>query len=172
MSTEKSVTEINTNRRAALGTLTKLGLGSAALGLMGNSALAAPAKNIDAAVLNFALNLEYLEAAFYLAAVGRLAELRVLGGNAEIILPAGLDPKVGMTFQDKNVKAYVQEIAGDELAHLIALRIGGQLAHQHEVGLLLLDQLHEHPRHHFGVELLVIRLDEDGAIGAHRERRT
>ena len=118
MSTEKSVTEINSNRRAALGTLTKLGLGTAALGLMGNSALAAPTKNIDAAVLNFALNLEYLEAAFYLAAVGRLNEVKAIGGGAEIRLPAGLDGNVGMQFKDSTIQAFARDIADDELSHV------------------------------------------------------
>ncbi len=110
-------TEINTNRRAALGTLTKLGLGTAALGLMGNSALAAPAKNIDAAVLNFALNLEYLEAAFYLAAVGRLDEVKAIGGGANILLPAGL-PSIGMQFKDSTIEAFAKDIADDELTHV------------------------------------------------------
>ena len=112
--------ELNTtlNRRAALGTLTKLGLGTAALGLMGTTALAAPAKNIDAAVLNFALNLEYLEAAFYLAAVGRLNEVRAIGGGAEIKLPAGLDGNVGMQFKDSTIQAFARDIADDELSHV------------------------------------------------------
>lgn len=110
-------TEINTNRRAALGTLTKLGLGTAALGLMGNSALAAPAKNIDAAVLNFALNLEYLEAAFYLAAVGRLDEVKAIGGGANILLPAGL-LSTGMQFKDSTIEAFAKDIADDELTHV------------------------------------------------------
>ena len=110
-------TEINTNRRAALGTLTKLGLGTAALGLMGNSTLAAPAKNIDAAVLNFALNLEYLEAAFYLAAVGRLNEVKAIGGGANILLPAGL-PSTGMQFKDSTIEAFAKDIADDELSHV------------------------------------------------------
>ncbi|AZI41596.1 ferritin-like domain-containing protein [Deinococcus psychrotolerans] len=104
------------NRREALGTLGKLGLGAAALGL-GGSALAVPAKNIDGDVLNFALNLEYLEAAFYAAAVGRLAEVRAIGGSAPIALPANL-PASGMQFKDSNIQAYVNSIADDEIAHV------------------------------------------------------
>ncbi len=111
-------TASNPERRAALGTLTKLGLGTAALGLMGGATLAAPAKDIDGAVLNFALNLEYLEAAFYLAAVGRLNELKAIGGGAEIKLPAGLDGTVGMQFKDSTIQAYAKDIADDELAHV------------------------------------------------------
>ncbi|MGY2896640.1 ferritin-like domain-containing protein [Deinococcus sp. UYEF24] len=110
-------TETNTNRRVALGTLTKLGLGTAALGLMGSNTLAAPAKDIDGAVLNFALNLEYLEAAFYLAAVGRLDELKAIGGNADIRLPAGLS-STGMMFKDSTVEAFAKDIADDELSHV------------------------------------------------------
>ncbi|WP_019585040.1 ferritin-like domain-containing protein [Deinococcus apachensis] len=106
------------DRRAALGALGKFGLGVAAFGLTGTSALAAPAKNIDADVLNFALNLEYLEAAFYLAAVGRVNELRAIGGGAEIRLPAGLDRMSGMQFKDSNVQALARDIAEDELAHV------------------------------------------------------
>ncbi|MBI0445613.1 ferritin-like domain-containing protein [Deinococcus sp. DB0503] len=106
------------DRRAALGTLGKFGLGVAAFGLAGTSSLAAPAQNIDAEVLNFALNLEYLEAAFYLAAVGRVDELRAIGGGAEIRLPAGLDRMRGMQFKDSNVQALARDIAEDELAHV------------------------------------------------------
>jgi Ferritin-like domain len=104
------------NRRTALGTLGKLGLGAAALGLGGN-VLAAPAKNIDGDVLNFALNLEYLEAAFYLAAVGRLKELKAIGGSAPIALPANL-PAGGVQFKDSNVQAFMNAIAEDELQHV------------------------------------------------------
>ncbi len=114
----KSELKPTLNRRAALGTLTKLGLGTAALGLMGTGTLAAPAKDIDGAVLNFALNLEYLEAAFYLAAVGRLNELKAIGGNAEIKLPAGLDGNVGMMFKDSTIEAFAKDIADDELSHV------------------------------------------------------
>ncbi|MXV21521.1 ferritin-like domain-containing protein [Deinococcus xianganensis] len=107
------------NRRAAMGFLGKLGLGAAAMGLAaGSTASAAPAKNIDGDVLNFALNLEYLEAAFYLAAVGRVNELRKIGGGADIILPASLDQDRGMQFKDSNVQALARDIAEDELAHV------------------------------------------------------
>jgi len=106
------------DRRAALGTLGKFGLGAAAFGLAGTSALAAPAKNIDVDVLNFALNLEYLEAAFYLAAVGRVNELRAIGGGAEIRLPASLDRTRGMQFKDSNVQALARDIAEDEFQHV------------------------------------------------------
>ena len=106
-----------TSRRAALSTLGKFGLGVAALGLA-PEALAAPAKNIDVDVLNFALNLEYLEAAFYLAAVGRIEELRAIGGAADIRLPVSLDRTRGMSFKDSNVQALARDIAEDELQHV------------------------------------------------------
>ncbi|THF88118.1 ferritin-like domain-containing protein [Deinococcus sp. KSM4-11] len=106
------------NRRAAMGFLGKIGMGTAALGLAGTGALAAPTKNIDGDVLNFALNLEYLEAAFYLAAVGRLSELKAIGGDAEIKLPASLDMMRGMQFKDSGVQALANDIAEDELSHV------------------------------------------------------
>ncbi|ACO45674.1 ferritin-like domain-containing protein [Deinococcus deserti] len=106
------------DRRSALSTLGKFGLGVAAFGLAGTGALAAPAKNIDVDVLNFALNLEYLEAAFYMAAVGRINELRAFGGDAEIRLPAGLDRTRGMQFKDSNVQALAKDIAEDEFQHV------------------------------------------------------
>ncbi|MGM9321660.1 ferritin-like domain-containing protein [Deinococcus aquaticus] len=108
------------NRRAAMGFLGKIGMGAAAMSLAATAgtAAAAPAKDIDGAVLNFALNLEYLEAAFYLAAVGRVDELRKIGGGANIILPASLDQGRGMQFKDGNVQALARDIAEDELSHV------------------------------------------------------
>ncbi|MFC4427440.1 ferritin-like domain-containing protein [Deinococcus navajonensis] len=121
MNDEQTTTATETpalDRRAALSTLGKFGLGAAAFGLAGTSALAVPSKNIDADVLNFALNLEYLEAAFYLAAVGRINELRAFGGDAEIRLPANLDRMRGMQFKDSNVEALAKDIAEDEFQHV------------------------------------------------------
>ena len=109
------------NRREVLGTVGKVGLGltaaAVALPTLASAQTARSAAN-DPAVLNFALNLEYLEAAFYLAAVGRLRELQAIGGGAEVRLPAGLDPARGMQFRDAGVQAYVRDIAEDELQHV------------------------------------------------------
>ena len=79
-----------------------------------------PNTNYDAAILNFALNLEYLEAAFYLAAVGRIDALP--GGDAAVILPAGFDGKTPIAFTNPAVAQYADEIAQDELDHVIFLR--------------------------------------------------
>lgn len=74
-----------------------------------------PDGSVDAAILNFALNLEYLEAAFYLAATGRLAELQGVGGNAEIRLPAG---QHAVPFAVADVRDFANELASDEIAHV------------------------------------------------------
>ncbi|ADV67816.1 ferritin-like domain-containing protein [Deinococcus maricopensis] len=118
----QSSTPLNapTSRRQALRTLGLLGVGvgvtACAPALLDLSNLAGlPATSVDAAVLNFALNLEYLEAAFYLAATGRLAELQGVGGDAEIRLPAGL---TGVPFQNTDVRDFANELASDEIAHV------------------------------------------------------
>jgi hypothetical protein len=79
-----------------------------------------PNTNYDAAILNFALNLEYLEAAFYLAAVGRIADLP--GGTAEVRLPAGFDGRTAINFDNDAVRQYAEEIAQDELDHVVFIR--------------------------------------------------
>lgn len=81
-----------------------------------------PAANLDPAILNFALNLEYLEAAFYLAAVGRIAEIQAIGGDAVIGLPEGFDGSTSIKFDNAEVAAYADEIATDELNHVNFLR--------------------------------------------------
>ena len=78
--------------------------------------------NLDPAILNFALNLEYLEAAFYLAAVGRINEINTVGGDADIILPGDFDGTTSIEFDDDDVAAYADEIATDELNHVNFLR--------------------------------------------------
>ena len=119
------------SRRQFLGTAGLVGAGAVLASCA--PSMAAPAKdNLDVAVLNFALNLEYLEAAFYLAAVGRLGELDGIGGSAEIILPTGVNSKQkafngardgkGMTFAKADIKAYADEIATDEINHVLFLR--------------------------------------------------
>ncbi|GGN38502.1 ferritin-like domain-containing protein [Deinococcus daejeonensis] len=86
---------------------------------------ATPKANLDAMIFNFALNLEYLEAAFYLAAVGRLQELDAAGGDSsKVILPAGITGKNGngLPFASADVRAYAEEIATDELNHVKVIR--------------------------------------------------
>lgn len=107
-------------RRQVLRGLGLLGLGTAvtscAPGALNLAQLTGmPGASVDAAILNFALNLEYLEAAFYLAATGRLAELQGVGGNAEIRLPAGLQ---AVPFAVADVRDFANEVASDEIAHV------------------------------------------------------
>ena len=113
------------NRRQFLGTAGLVGAG-AVLASCAPATAATPGKaNLDVAIANFALNLEYLEAAFYLAAVGRIGELP--GGSAQVILPSGFDGRTAVPFANPAVASYAQEIAQDELNHVLFLRkvLGG-----------------------------------------------
>lgn len=121
----------NLDRRRLLGNLGMMGAGAVITACGAGVATTpgqpvqpptTPATNLDPAILNFALNLEYLEAAFYLAAVGRLSELQGIGGNAEIILPDGFDGSTSINFDDEDVAAYADEIATDELNHVNFIR--------------------------------------------------
>lgn len=74
----------------------------------------------DAAILNFALNLEYLEAEFYLrAAYGKgLAAADTTGKGKR----GGVIGGRKVPFTSKVIAQYAQEIAGDEEAHVKFLR--------------------------------------------------
>jgi hypothetical protein len=109
------------NRRELLGNLGKASAGAAVAGTgLGGLALAQGTKSYDAAILTFALNLEYLEAAFYLAAVGRIGELT--GGTAEVRLPTGFDGRTAIPGLSDAVRQYADEIATDEINHVNFLR--------------------------------------------------
>ena len=74
----------------------------------------------DSAILNFALNLEYLEANFYSFAVHGIAipgSLMSGTGTQGGILGGRQVP-----FKSKGIRQLAQEIAGDELAHVAFLR--------------------------------------------------
>lgn len=117
------------NRRQMLGNLGMMSAGAALTACAG--VVAQPGdqeRDVDAAILTFALNLEYLEAAFYLAGVGRLSELP--GGTADIILPTGFDGSTAVDFAaggananaSAALAAYAEELANEELAHVEFLR--------------------------------------------------
>ena len=123
-------TPIDRRRLLAAAGVTGLGTGLAAVAatLPAQSAAAiSPSDEAisDSTILNFALNLEYLEAEFYLRAV--------TGSGLPADLITGIDPQGGVTggapvpFKTTAVKRIAQEIAAVEKAHVSFLRsaLGG-----------------------------------------------
>ena len=88
--------------------------------LAGGLATPAEAAVTDVDILNFALNLEYLEAQFYSYAVfGTGLASSMLGGTGT---PGAVIGGRKVTFTDPAVAAYAKEIAQDEVAHVAFLR--------------------------------------------------
>ncbi|HWG84509.1 MAG TPA: ferritin-like domain-containing protein, partial [Deinococcales bacterium] len=118
-------------RRQALGGLGLMGAGALLSSCFPGGAIA-QTPNVDVDVLNFALNLEYLEAEFYLAAVGRTP---TYGTGAGMAASGGAAVTGGTTVNWNNdlggalspafrqaVQAYATEIAIDEENHVKFLR--------------------------------------------------
>ena len=104
-----------------------LGAGVAGTALAGAASAATPddqvsaeGKASDATVLNFALNLEYLEAEFYSYAFygTGLADADTDGTGTRGNVTGGKK----VAFTDRSVAAYAEEIANDEIAHVKFLR--------------------------------------------------
>lgn len=72
----------------------------------------------DADILNFALNLEYLEAEFYLRAVTGTGLSDTDAGSGAGAVTGGTQ----VAFKTPAIQQYAQEIANDELAHVRFLR--------------------------------------------------
>ncbi len=109
------------NRRSFFSSLTALGAATAAAGLMAYTP-SAKAQNVTPSgpsildVLNFALNLEYLEAILYTAVTGSAPLTAYLGAGAPVTgLPntLSLDPQTLATFQN---------LVSDETRHITLLR--------------------------------------------------
>lgn len=120
------VIDLAAGRRAFL---RSLGLGAAGVAALGTGLVSMPdeaaAALTDADILNFALNLEYLEAEFYLRAVfGRGLETMDVEGIGTL---GGVTGGRKVPFATKAVRLYAREIAGDEQAHVRFLRaaLGG-----------------------------------------------
>ncbi|WP_328294003.1 ferritin-like domain-containing protein [Kineococcus sp. NBC_00420] len=117
--------ETPADRRNFLRGMGLLSAGTVGAGLVGASvaapAEAAPGDPIsDGTVLNFALNLEYLEAEFYcFAAYGHgLSEAMATGTGTM----GGVTGGHRVPFKSKSMRYYAEEIANDEIAHVKFLR--------------------------------------------------
>jgi len=95
------------SRRAALVGLAALSAGTALTACAGIPAL--PAGITDADILNFALNLEYLEAEYYLMGTGGRSLGPVNGGRR-------------VSFQTPALRQFAEELARDEVAHVEFIR--------------------------------------------------
>lgn len=93
--------------------------GSAGLATEATAARGDPALS-DADILNFALNLEYLEAEFYLrATTGNGLDQSDTTGTGQ---HGGVKGGRKVNFQSEDIREYAQEIAADEKAHVLFLR--------------------------------------------------
>lgn len=119
-STNVTKIDLLAGRRAFLKSAGLIAAGAATLGIVAGSPDVAHAALTDTQILNFALNLEYLEAEFYLAAVtgSGLASSDTTGTGTAGAVTGGSK----VDFKSNLIKEYASEIANDEQAHVKFLR--------------------------------------------------
>ncbi len=111
-----------TERRSFLRKSALMGVGGLVIGASGflPSAPANAQSITDVDILNFALNLEYLEAEFYIrAATGVGLPLSLIRGKERFGAVTGGRQ---VAFQTPSIREYAREIAADEVAHVKFLR--------------------------------------------------
>ncbi len=104
-----------------------IGVGAAALAASGLLSSTSPARAAnqgagppDADIFNFALNLEYLEAEFYLyAATGQGLPANMRTGTG---YQGGVNPGMQVPFKSPAIQQYAQRIAVDEMSHVRFIR--------------------------------------------------
>ena len=115
-----------TDRRLFMKAAGVAGMGAVGAGALGGLAASpAEAAPSDGAVLNFALNLEYLEAEFYShAAFGHGLGSGLVGGTGRL---GGVTGGHKVPFKSKKIRQIAREIAYDEVNHVEFLRtaLGG-----------------------------------------------
>ena len=106
--------------KTAFGAAAVAGAGIGAMSMGSRASAADPTTPTDPDILNFALNLEYLEAQFYSVAVTGvgLSPSMLTGTGTQGAAVGGRK----VVFTDPLVAAYAKEIAADEITHVTFLR--------------------------------------------------
>ncbi len=114
--------ELEEKRSSRRSALLLGGAALAGLALSRGTALAADSSVTDADILNFALNLEYLEAQYYtLATTGQTldqAGIATKSGSGAAGGTVTVKSNAKVTFSDPNLAAFAMEVAADEQNHV------------------------------------------------------